>query len=110
VAAAGVLDDVVECAKGVLPHPRVQAILGELRCAPQKGLPISGIAESAVNQVVSLRTAKKRQCAGHASGRTYWRWQGLQTATIACHRECLVDSRRIGVASRSQDDAIAIAT
>jgi hypothetical protein len=41
----------------------------------RKGLPISsGIAESAVNQVVSSRMAKKQQMRWSDEGRTSWHW------------------------------------
>jgi hypothetical protein len=45
----------------------------------RKGLPISSsIAESAVNQVVSYRMAKKRQMRWTDEGRTAWRRSGLR--------------------------------
>ena len=55
----------------------------------RKGLPISsGIAESAVNQVVSLRMAKKRQMRWSDEGgaRMLWPKSEWRTVTANCHR------------------------
>ena len=55
-----------------------------------KGLPISSsIAESAVNQVVSLRMAKTGRCAGQMRARICWPRCGCTKSTASCdHAPC----------------------